>query len=524
MKILSARITNFGSLRDVTLKDLDDLNIFVGRNGSGKSLTFHALDLFFREFELLGGQSAAQLNDCLWHRRRTQHPIVLELLLELSPQETDAAAGTYVDVGPPLGVRDAPTVLEVSRELHFGQGWRTRRLVWGELEVVAEDQPGAGVDSNAALVELLQRSFRLIPAARDAPTGTASGESLIATQIYQRMVALPQSVEVSHEAMWHSFKRTVESGTGRELESLAGDLRVSVPGFRLPLLHTGGGEQAFMSVVWQVLDSPGIVAVEEPESHLHPELSRALFAFLKGRGPEGQVFISTHDAVFVDKEKPSRNWAFRCDDRVTAAVSRLESTDDLKRVFAELGVLASDVLFADLMVFVEGSTEKEAVLPIWAATLGLEMAPNPRIGVVSLGGSSNATHYLKVWLEVAEFSNTDYLVVLDAHPGDELLKITREAGIPEERVRVWSKQCIEDYYPPRLVVEALRVLFSVEATPQDLKGDRRDRAIKRILEKAQKIRHGWKVSIGQYVASQMTEQEIPQEAKGLFEGIKARLL
>jgi hypothetical protein len=38
-----------------------------------------------------------------------------------------------------------------------------------------------------------------------------------------------------------------------------------------------------------------------------------------------------------------------------------------------------------------------------------------------------------------------------------------------------------------------------------------------------KKRRGWKVNIGKYVASQMTEEQIPKEIKEILERIKKQL-
>lgn len=49
MRLIQMKLTNFRCYRDETVIDLDNLVVFVGKNDSGKSSLFDALDLFFDE-------------------------------------------------------------------------------------------------------------------------------------------------------------------------------------------------------------------------------------------------------------------------------------------------------------------------------------------------------------------------------------------------------------------------------------------------------------------------------------------
>ena len=49
MKLIQLKVTSFRSYKDETVIDLDDLVVFVGKNDSGKSSIFDALNLFFDE-------------------------------------------------------------------------------------------------------------------------------------------------------------------------------------------------------------------------------------------------------------------------------------------------------------------------------------------------------------------------------------------------------------------------------------------------------------------------------------------
>jgi len=188
----------------------------------------------------------------------------------------------------------------------------------------------------------------------------------------------------------------------------------------------------------------------------------------------------------------------------------------------ELGVVPSDIYLKDFLVFVEGGTEKEAVLPILGSKLGINMEDN--IGVIAIGGDSKLEQHLKIWLEIVRYAPADYLVILDRHSRELASRLARELNIEDNRFYIWRKGSIEDYYPLSAATEALRELFGVEVAQKDIsKKEPLDKELKRILERQNKIRKGWKVEIGTFVAEKMEAKNIPGEIKDLFKNIKSRV-
>lgn len=58
MKLRKVTINNYLSLKEVTLS-FDDLTVFVGKNGSGKTSIMEALYRFFADFSATGGGARA---------------------------------------------------------------------------------------------------------------------------------------------------------------------------------------------------------------------------------------------------------------------------------------------------------------------------------------------------------------------------------------------------------------------------------------------------------------------------------
>jgi predicted ATP-dependent endonuclease of OLD family len=274
--------------------------------------------------------------------------------------------------------------------------------------------------------------------------------------------------------------------------------------------------------MWYLLDRDFIYAIEEPENHFHPEYLRKLFNFFKEISSDRQIIVSTHSPILVDKTRIENNWLVRLEAKETK-VQRIEKREDLKLVLAELGLVPSDIYLKDFVFFVEGGTEKEAIVPILGEKLGFRELID-RIAIISIGGEGQLKNYLKIWMELLNIIPVEYIILLDKHSERLVPALIRELKIDVEKFIFLEKGSIEDYYPIELVANALRELFGVEVKNGEIDPQKpRDKEIEQILTKHNKIRSRWKIDIGEYVASQLPEEQIPNEIKSAFQRIKEQL-
>src|SRR5690606_35662492 len=108
-----------------------------------------------------------------------------------------------------------------------------------------------------------------------------------------------------------------------------------------------------------------IIAVEEPESHLHPGAAHELRSILMDIAKEQQVILTTHSQSLVNHADISSNII------VNARSARpADSVQDLRTT---LGVRLSDALVAaEVIVIVEGQTD-EAIFPLLLAGVNPEI-------------------------------------------------------------------------------------------------------------------------------------------------------
>lgn len=158
--------------------------------------------------------------------------------------------------------------------------------------------------------------------------------------------------------------------------------------------------RAFMSWRYALAEHEGdqthsLLALEEPESHLHPQAQRALFAQIKSI--PGQRIVSTHSPYFAGQAKLSELRLFTKHAGVTR-VERLQTqaltANDLRKL--ERTVIASrgDLLFSRAVILFEGDTEEQA-FPLWAhAYLGAS-AHELGFSFVGVGGTD---YFPFIWL------------------------------------------------------------------------------------------------------------------------------
>ena len=110
-----------------------------------------------------------------------------------------------------------------------------------------------------------------------------------------------------------------------------------------------------------------ILALEEPESHLHPQAQRSLFGQIKAI--PGQRIVSTHSPYFAAQAGLEDLRLFIKDGGVSCVsqlpIEELQNKDDVRKLRETVIETRGDLLFSAGLVVFEGQTEEQA-LPIWA--------------------------------------------------------------------------------------------------------------------------------------------------------------
>jgi len=161
-------------------------------------------------------------------------------------------------------------------------------------------------------------------------------------------VDVRMSEEATYRALRKSFEIIVDDGTPTSLHQ-KGDGVQSLAALGV-LRHASERESSGRSVV---------LAIEEPESHLHPRAIHRLKDVLQNLSTKNQIILTTHCPLFVNRGDIESNILVRGNKAVAA-----KSTKEIREI---LGVRASDNLRnAELVLLVEGEDDKLAFAAILA--------------------------------------------------------------------------------------------------------------------------------------------------------------
>ena len=134
-----------------------------------------------------------------------------------------------------------------------------------------------------------------------------------------------------------------------------------------------------------------ILAVEEPETHLHSKAIHQLRNVLNEIAANNQVIITTHNPVFVNRDQIGTNILVSANN-----ASPAETTEQIREM---LGVRPSDNLrHAEIVLVVEGEDDRLALEPLlkhFSKTLRSGLS-NGLLAIDPLHGSSNLTFKLSL--------------------------------------------------------------------------------------------------------------------------------
>jgi ABC-type phosphate transport system ATPase subunit len=132
-----------------------------------------------------------------------------------------------------------------------------------------------------------------------------------------------------------------------------------------------------------------ILAIEEPESHLHPRGIHRLHEVIREIAREHQVIITTHNQGFVEQADVKAN--------LIVQKTKAKPAKSIAEIRDSLGVRVSDNLQnSEVVLVIEGEDDRTALLKLLA-----HMSPtlrraitNNRLGIDSLSGGTNLCYKL----------------------------------------------------------------------------------------------------------------------------------
>ena len=374
--IESLRIKNYRALRDIELKELKPLTVFLGANGSGKSTIFDVFAFLFECFTI-GLRQA-------WNKRggfkelRTRGcdgPIEFELKYREKPKSPIITYHVSIDENT-----EGPFVETEWLQWRVGRGGKHVRFLQFECgtgSVIPGKKPDKsetpikeqlddpsmlavsmlGQSAHHPRVSALRRfitdwhlSYLSIDATREA---TEAGPQ---SRLSQTGDNLPNVIQYLQERYPERLEKIISVLSERvpRLENI--DTKSMIDGrlllhikdapFEQPILakFTSDGtlKLLFYLTLFHDRRPPQLICIEEPENYLHPRLLTGLVGDCFKASASSQLMITTHSPHFVNELHPEDVWVLYRDEQgwtVCKRASEMLGINELMEAGAKLGQL-----------------------------------------------------------------------------------------------------------------------------------------------------------------------------------------
>jgi predicted ATPase len=344
---------------------LNGVNLLVGANGAGKTTTLTALRFFSQAMQEGGAELAAPMVLGVFPNLRTwgvgeAEPVCVALERGLTRWEFvfrhSESEGTHIRERLTHRGEEVYAVGERGTLIYRGLDLGAVRRETGLRHLMRLKKTDQPLHQMAALAESLRISFStdLVGLMRDGgsrplPARPLESRGQNAFSVLQRLKDAPgqaDKYEFVLDGLKLAFPGLVES-LGFEATEHQMRVFVTAPGGRPP--NTIGNEaeglvQLLVDLVAVASANPGdVIALDEPDSHLHPYAARVLLRRVEAwaHRHELTVIIATHSVVLLDEMKRSPERVFvmtpNDDGNVPNALTDLYNSDWLQSF--ELGEL-----------------------------------------------------------------------------------------------------------------------------------------------------------------------------------------
>lgn len=419
MKLVNFSATNYRSITAAHRIAFSNVTVLIGKNNEGKSNLLRALEaamlLLQRHATPEAGKYRSvrsEANPYQWKRdfpiqlqgRRaaTQTILKLEFLLDDDEcAEFKQEIGSNLNGSLPLEIKIGKDQEPQIRLVKSGKGTKTltsksaaiarfiaRRIHFNYIPAVRTDSATISLISGMLSLEL--RALETDERYLQALATIAALQQPILDELAARVQGPLQEFLPSIK----SVKLEISESSRRY--SLRQDVSVVVDdGTPTNLEHKGDGVKSLAALgllkSQNARSGASILAIEEPESHLHPAAIHQVNEIIQAISDTSQVIITTHNPLFVDRMNIKSN--------IIVSDGGANPAKSIAAIRDLLGIKASDNLtHANYALVVEGEEDVvalKALLPVLSEKIGKALKNNFLI-IEPIGGAGNLSYKLSL--------------------------------------------------------------------------------------------------------------------------------
>lgn len=421
MKLSSFSVSNYRSITNTPKIQTSNMTVLVGKNNEGKSNILRALTLAMDIMKMYSSDTRSMKLPTSHLRYRTRYN--WERDYPLSLQERNSNGFSSIELNFELNSTDVYAIRNLT-------GIRLSGHIPVRVSInhstVKIDIPKGGTpafanaENKLNIIEYVcsKIDFNFIPAVRTEQDALRVVESLIEKQLStldanpeyaiaintierlqqevlngisaQLVAPLQEFLPSVKDVQIHLQKDQHRSPLRRSANVIIDD------GTPTPLQQKGDGIKSLTALAMlnipTSLDRMSVIAIEEPESHLHPESARQLYETINALSANHQVVLTTHSPLFVNRSNLKEN--IIVDSGKATPVKRIKDIRDV------LGTKVSDNLInAENVLVVEGEDDKiilEKLLPQMSEIIK-KAIQNGTLIIDDMGGAGNLPYKLSFY-------------------------------------------------------------------------------------------------------------------------------
>lgn len=431
MKLVSFSVLNFRSITTAHKIQMSNMTVLVGKNNEGKSNILRALSLAMDIMKLYADNPRVQNMPIRYLKAR----YIWDRDYPISLQEKKPNGHSSVDLTFELTEEELQNI-RINTGIRLNSNLPVRVSINGEeakIDIPKRGTPAFANNQNKLrIIEFVcnKIDFNFIPAIRTESDALRVIESLIEKEL--------STLETSTE--YTTAAATIERLQQGVLDGIAGQivepLQTFLPSVReiqiriqkeqrrvalrrniqvviddgtpTPIQLKGDGIKSLTAIamlnITNQTDRVSVIAIEEPESHLHPESARQLYRTISSLSEKHQVILTTHSPLFVNRINLREN--------IIVNGGKAIPVKKIKEIREVIGTRVSDNLInAENILVVEGEDDKivlDKLLPRMSDKIKRAIQ-NGTLVIDYMAGASNLPYKLTFYRSI----QCQYHVFLD---------------------------------------------------------------------------------------------------------------
>lgn len=423
MRLVNFSVTNFRSITTAHKVSLFDTTVLIGKNNEGKSNLLKALHVAMTSLQEHALKSNARRFLSSSGRRRDEERYYWDRDFPINLQDRKTRLHTTLRLEFLL---TSDEIVEFKREIKSNLNGTLPIII----SISQDNKPSFKVSKRGKGSKTLNQKsnkiaefiankiiFNYIPAIRT----DSEASDVVSGMLTQQLRVLERNEE--YEAALQTIKNLQQPILANLAEKIKEPLEEFLPGIKsvsidMPdnirraslrrdfdiiiddgtptnLSYKGDGVKslAALGLLKSRIETDGasIIAIEEPESHLHPAALHRLNEIIKSLGEENQVILTTHNPLFVDRHDIKSN--------IIVNKGKAKRARNIKEIRELLGVRASDNLTnASYVLVVEGEDDVISLRAILSnLSEKLKKNINSHMLVIDqIGGAGNLPYKLTI--------------------------------------------------------------------------------------------------------------------------------